>query len=199
MMKKSVAALACLLPLLLASSVFGQTTGSVKGVVVGADGQPLPGVTVEGKSSALQGSRTAATDKEGRFALNLLPPGSYTVTAELPGFAAKAQTLKLALDQVATLRFELVPSQSESVTVTGEASLVETASNAVGRDLDSKLFQALPTGRDYASVAQLNAGVGTDPSDPRNTAITVYGSTVLENAYLVYGAITKVVDLGSQG
>ena len=42
-------------------------------------------------------------------------------------------------------------------------------------------------------------GVGTDGSDTRNTSITVYGSTGLENTYLVDGANTTGVEFGSQG
>ena len=85
------------------------------------------------------------------------------------------------------------------MTVTAQAATVETESNTVGRNLDAAAFQALPTGRNYASVAQLASGVNTDNSDLRNTSITVYGSTGLENAYLVDGANTTGVEIGSQG
>ncbi len=198
-MKKPAVALASLVILLLTSPVLGQTTGAVKGVVVGPDGQPLPGVSVEAKSPALQGVRDATTDREGRFSLSLLPPGTYTVKAELQGFGAKAQTLKLGLAQDLNVRFELVAVASESVSVSAEAATVETTSNSVGRDLDQKVFQALPTGRNYADVVQLNSGIGTDASDSRNTAITVYGATGLENAYLVDGVNTTGVEFGNQG
>jgi hypothetical protein len=200
-MKTLAAAFPCALAafLLLAPTAPAQTTGSMRGIVVGPEQQTLPGVTVEARSPALQGVRIVVSDREGRFVLSLLPPGTYTVKAELQGFGAKAQTLKLGLAQDLNVRFELVPVRSESVSVSAEASPVETTSNSVGRNLDSKLFQSLPTGRNYASVAQLNAGVGTDSSDERNTSITVYGSTGLENTYLVDGANTTGVEFGSQG
>jgi hypothetical protein len=198
MKKLSVAIGSVFALLLFASGVSAQTTGSMRGVVIGPDGQPLPGVTVEAKSTALQGVRIATTDKEGRFSLSLLPPGTYTITATLQGFGARAQTFKLGLAQDLTARFDLVPVATESVSVSAEAP-VQTTSTSVGRNLDSKVFEALPTGRNYASVAQLSAGVGTDTSDSRNTSITVYGSTGLENAYLVDGANTTGVETGNQG
>jgi outer membrane receptor protein involved in Fe transport len=175
-----------------------QTTGSIRGTVE-TGGTPLPGVTVEARSPNLQGSRSAVTDGDGRFNLTLLPPGAYTVTATLDGFAPKAQTLQLGLGQAVVLNVELLQAQSEEVTVTAQAATVETESNTVGRNMDAATFQALPTGRNYASVVQLASGVNTDNSDVRQTSITVYGATGLENAYMVDGANTTGVEIGSQG
>jgi Carboxypeptidase regulatory-like domain/TonB dependent receptor-like, beta-barrel len=175
-----------------------QTTGSVRGEVE-TGGTPLPGVSVEARSPNLQGVRTSVTDENGRFNLTLLPPGSYTLTATLPGFAPKSQTLQLALNQAAVLRFELIAAAAAEVTVTAAAATVETESNAVGRTMSAATFEALPTGRNYASVAQLAGGINTDNSDVRQTSITVYGSTGLENAYLVDGANTTGVEIGNQG
>ena len=159
----------------------------------------LPGVTVEARSPNLQGSRTAVTDNGGRFNLTLLPPGPYTLTATLQGFATKTEAIKLGLDQVASVHLEMVAAATAEVTVTGQAVAVETESNTIGRNLDQKAFQALPTGRNYASVAQLASGVNTDSSDVRQTSITVYGSTGLENNYLVDGANTTGAEIGNQG
>jgi len=199
MRKLAVTLGSALVLLLVGSAGLAQTTGSIRGVVVAADNSPLPGVTLEAKSPNLQGSRTAVTDREGRFSLNLLPPGGYTVTAQLQGFGARTQTLKLGLAQDLSIRFELTPAVTEKVSVTAEASVIQSESTTIGRNLDSKVFEALPTGRNYASVAQLDAGVGTDGSDTRNKSITVYGSTGLENNYLVDGANTTGVEFGSQG
>ncbi len=175
-----------------------QTTGSIRGVVETSH-SALPGVTVEAKSPNLQGSRIAVTDAEGRFVLTLLPPGKYTVSATLDGFAPRSETVQLALTQAASITIELIPAKTEAVTVTAEAAAVETDSTVVGRNLDAKTFEALPTGRNYSSVVQLASGVGTDNSDSRNTAITVYGATGLENTYNVDGSNTTGVEYGGQG
>jgi hypothetical protein len=184
--------------LFLASPLSAQTTGAIRGEVE-TGGTPLPGVTVEARSPNLQGARVSVTDENGRFNLTLLPPGSYTITATLDGFAPRSQTLQLGLNQTTTTKFELTAAVSAEVTVTAQAVAVETQSNTVGRNVDDKVFQALPTGRNYASVAQLASGVNTDNSDVRQTSITVYGATGLENAYLVDGANTTGVEIGSQG
>jgi hypothetical protein len=199
-MKKALVRLlgAALVASLAGPTLVAQTTGSIRGVV--QTGQtPLPGVTVEARSPSLQGSRTAVTDAQGRFNLTVLPPGKYTVTAALDGFAPKAANLSLSLSQAASITLDLIPAATAQVTVTGQALAVETESNTAGRSMDQRAFQALPTGRNYASVAQLASGVNTDSSDVRQTAITVYGSTGLENNYLVDGANTTGAEIGSQG
>ena len=65
---------------------FGQTTGSVIGVVTDDAGGPLPGVTVEARGPALQGTKVTVTATDGTYRLTLLPPGAYTVSASLPQF-----------------------------------------------------------------------------------------------------------------
>jgi outer membrane receptor protein involved in Fe transport len=184
--------------LLAVPALLAQTTGSIRGTV-STGGTPLPGVTVEAKSPNLQGARTSVTDAEGHFNLTLLPPGSYTITTTLSGFAEKKQTLSLGLGAAATANFDLIAATSAEVTVTAQANVVETESSSIGQNTSSKVFEALPIGRNYASVVQLDAGVGTDGSDTRNTSITVYGSTGLENSYLVDGSNTTGVEYGSQG
>ena len=61
---------------------------SIAGIVRDASGAILPGVTIEASSPALiEKTRTSVTDGTGQFRLEALPPGVYTVTYTLPGFA----------------------------------------------------------------------------------------------------------------
>src|ERR1700682_4715992 len=74
-----------------ASPAAAQTTGGVVGRVTDAQGGALPGVTVEARSSALQGTRTAITDGTGLYHLTLLPPGSYAIAITLEGFSPESR------------------------------------------------------------------------------------------------------------
>ncbi len=86
-------------------------------------------------------------------------------------------------------------SFTDTVVVTGaERALINTASTESGVNLSQDFFQDLPTGRNYASAAQVAPGAQTDAS-----GATFYGSTGAENAYYIDGVNTTGVELGQQG
>src|SRR6187397_2112324 len=156
---------ASLILVALASPAIAQTTGEIVGRVTDEQGGALPGVTVEARGPALQGSRSAVTDTTGAYRLPLLPPGTYTLTATLAGFAQVQKTSTVALARTATEEITLRPSTSAEVTVTGEAPVVDTTSTAVGSNFDSRQIRTLPTGRNYASVVLVAPGVTTQTSN----------------------------------
>ena len=80
MNRKLTCFLAVLLCILVAAAALAQTTGAIQGLVKDSGGGSLPGVTVEVRGPALQGAKTAVTDREGAYRVQLLPPGSYTVS-----------------------------------------------------------------------------------------------------------------------
>ena len=67
------------------------TTAVIEGVVVDASGAVLPGVDVEVRNVDTNFTRTLSTDRDGRFVALQLPPGRYTVTFKLAGFATLVQ------------------------------------------------------------------------------------------------------------
>src|SRR5581483_10786830 len=67
------------------------TTGVVEGTVVDQSGAVLPGVDVEVRNVETNLTRNLVSDRDGRFAALQLPPGRYTVTFKLAGFATLVQ------------------------------------------------------------------------------------------------------------
>src|SRR3954469_15904047 len=107
-------------------AAFAQTTGEIVGRVAHEQGGGLPGVAIVARGPALQGTRTAVTDTTGAYRLVLLPPGAYTVTATLQGFAPVQTSTIVALAKTATELITLRPSASAEVIVSGEAPVVDT-------------------------------------------------------------------------
>ena len=83
-----------ILSLALPAPVLAQTqitTAVIEGVVVDASGAVLPGVNVEVRNVDTNFTRALTTDRDGRFVALQLPPGRYTVTFTLAGFATLVQ------------------------------------------------------------------------------------------------------------
>src|SRR5207249_1291734 len=146
--------------LLLPTLSFAQVsdTAVIAGVVRDASGAVVPGVSVEAASPALiERVRTVTTDGQGLYRIVDLRPGVYTVTFSLPGFnTVKREGLELTTGFTATVNAEIkVGTVSETVTVTGTASVVDTQNNRQQTTLARTTLDALPTtGRisQYATV-----------------------------------------------
>src|SRR4051812_30850789 len=98
-----------LLALLLLAPASAWAQVALSGVVTDNSGAVLPGVTVEASSPALiEKVRTAVTDGSGRYRLESLQPGQYSVTFSLAGFATqKRDGVTLAGTGVITVNGEL--------------------------------------------------------------------------------------------
>src|SRR5215470_16329740 len=177
--------LALALLLFLAPGLVAQTTGSIEGTVTDQNGGLLPGVTVEATSPNLQGSRTATTGPDGRFRFAGVPPGAYKVTANLSGFGAVQKNATVTLDSTATVNMQMQLATKESVTVSGEAPLVDTTSTTTGSNYSAKVIEKLPVSRNYADIIRSNPGVN--------------GATSVENQYIIDGVNTTNVIKGFQG
>ena len=178
-----------------ASAAVAQTTGDLEGIVADQNGAPLPGVSVELRSPQLQGTRIAVTDNAGRYRFPVLAPGVYSVTAQLSGFTKVERSgLKVSLGATTTIPITIGLSLKEEIVVTSEAPAVDTSKTTIGTTATLDSIQRLPLGRNFASVANLVAGTGTDVSGN----VTVYGATGLENAYIIDGVNTTGVKTGTQ-
>ena len=192
-----------LLVLLTSASAFAQTTGGLVGAVTDSSGAALPGVTVEVRSPALQGTRTDVTEAGGNYRFVLLPPGVYDVNFALDGFAPETRRdVRISLGKDSTLDISLRPAAvSETLTITAAAPVLDTTSTAVGTNLDTRAIETLPTGRSYSSIVQVAPGTSSDanPSNPGQSTITVYGSSGAENAFFIDGVNTTNMEYGFQG
>src|SRR5580765_1954052 len=109
-------------------SVYAQQEATLIGTVTDSTGGVLPGVTVTATHDATGNTFVAVTDSVGAFRIPLRT-GVYSVTVELTGFTTvKRSGLELLVGQQATINLQMAPSTvQESVTVTGEAPLVDVS------------------------------------------------------------------------
>ena len=148
-------------PVLLAQS----STGTITGTVVDSTGGVLPGATVTATQTDTGSLRTTTSNVGGAFTLPLLPVGEYVVAAELPGFApARAAAVGVNVGGDASVRLVLEPAGVQaSVTVTGEAPLIETTRSQVDSVVNERAIENLPVnGRNFIDFVLTTPGVVKD-------------------------------------
>jgi hypothetical protein len=148
--------------LLLPGAASAQSTGSIAGLITDATGAILPGVTVEAASPALiERTRTVTTEAQGRYLIEALPAGTYTVTFTLAGFRTVVREgIQLSTGFTATVNTELtVGSVEETVTVTGASPLVDVQNVRTQNILQREVLDTLPTNRSMHGFASLTVGL----------------------------------------
>jgi hypothetical protein len=148
------------------SAAFAQA--SIVGTARDASGAVLPGVTVEASSPALiEKTRSVVTNGVGQYSLQDLRPGTYSVTFTLPGFnTVKRDGIELTGSFIATVNADLrVGGVQETVTVTGEAPVVDVTSARSEQTIDGKTVAEIPTSRLYSSFTQLVPALNVQGND----------------------------------
>jgi hypothetical protein len=175
----------------LPAMVFAQEA-TLTGTITDSTGGVLPGVTVQATHEASGNTFEAVTDARGVYRIPARV-GTYKISAQLSGFStATRMGVNLLVGQTITLNLQLAPSTvQETVTVTGEAPLIETQSSEIGGNIDPRQVQDLPTaGRNWMSLALLAPGNRTnaqgalpvqDRGDVREFQLNVDGLQVTAN------------------
>jgi hypothetical protein len=143
---------------------------TVSGTVEDSTGGVLPGVTVTAVSATTGNTFLGVTDERGTFRVPVRV-GRYKMTMELPGFATVAQEFEALVGQTITINAQMKPSTvQESVTVTGEAPLIETTSSTLAGNIDPRQTKDLPVNGgnwlDLSLLAPGNRSNGLDPNTP---------------------------------
>lgn len=141
-------------------------TGGITGTVTDPAGAVVPGakitLTNEATGIAIQTTSTST----GTYSLNEIRPGTYTLQAEAPGFRSFVDKgIEVHVQQTPTVDVHFVTGTvNQQVTVTAAAPLLQAENAAVGQTITTQTVNDLPLQtRDWASLAQLSAGVTTAP------------------------------------
>jgi hypothetical protein len=132
--------------LLVSTSAWAQATAQINGTVADTSGAVLPGVSVVAIQTDTGFRREAVTDDKGGYALLNLPIGPYRLEAMLAGFRSFAQTgivLQVASNPVIKVTLQL-GELAETLTVQGQAPLVETRNPSIGQVITNQQVEALP-------------------------------------------------------
>jgi hypothetical protein len=151
-----------LFSLVLASSVFGQTT-ALNGTVVDPSGAVIPNaaITLTNTQTGLQ--RSAVSDAQGRYSLAQLTPGTYKLEAQASGFTAVTlNKVELLVNQPSTLPivFEKIGATVTTVSVDAAATQVNTVDASLGNAISNHAIIEMPMyARNVAGLLAFQPGV----------------------------------------
>ena len=155
----------------------------------------IPNATVKAREIATNTARTVTSDAEGRYRFPNLSIGSYELSVEAPGFAKLIRTgITLLVNQDAVIDATLkVSTVTEVVTITENASVLNTTNSEVSTRFDEKRLSELPisTNRNVFNVVLSAPGVSQLGSGQTGFAAGVNfssnGGRVRSNNFIIDG------------
>jgi hypothetical protein len=143
----------------------GVATGDLHVTVKDPSGNLVTDATVTVREPAKAVERSLSTSAQGEYSFLTLPPGTYTVAVEAPGFAkVTSQNVTITVGQMAELPVTVsVAGGKEVVNVSSEAELVETSRSSTTNTIDQRRIDNLPiNGRNYINFALTDSQVVRD-------------------------------------
>jgi len=183
-------------------------SAAVLGTISDPSGATVASATVQLTDVAKGVSVTRHTDANGNYEFPSVQPGEYRIAVTAPGFEKSTTdpfTVAVGARQRVGLTLKL-GSDTQNVTVSGAASLIETDSSDRGETVQSAEAIALPlNGRSYADLSQLVPGVrrsalDTVVSNPqRDASYNVNGLTSMDNNFTLDGIDNNAYQEANQG
>jgi hypothetical protein len=137
---------------------------TVSGTVKDPSGAVIPGATVQVREVNTGTRNKTVSDAAGQYVVPYLLPGEYAITAEAVGFEKLSRagiTLSANDHPIIDLTLQ-IGSADQTVTVTGEAPLLDAANASVNTVISTSSVADLPlNGRTPAVLSELSAGVIT--------------------------------------
>jgi len=144
-----------------AGAAFAQFTASIQGEVKDQSGAGVAKANIQAVNTATGVAAVATSDDSGDYRFVSLAPGTYKITVEAAGFAKSQANVTLLTEQNLNVPISLkVGSVSESVVVSTEAPVVDTADSRSELTLENQAVAELPiVGRNLVTLVTMAPGV----------------------------------------
>ena len=179
--------------LALGAPAFAQetTTGSIAGVIEDRSKAVLPGAAITVASPALIGTKTATTNERGEYAIRLLPPGRYVVTATMSGFADIArQNIEVRVGQTAAVNLQMGPAGvSETLNVRAEPPVIDVRNTMRNFTVDAEAIALIPLGisQHYNDLWVSAPGVADTSATFPDRQPSINGAAITQNKVYIDG------------
>jgi len=144
-MMKRVLYVAALFLFGFTASSYGQFSSNLQGTVQDPNGAVIPGATLILTNLATGVARATNSGAQGDFRILSLAPGGYELVVSGKGFATAKVAVTLETEQTMDLPVVLkVGSQTQTVQVTDQAPVLDTADSRTQLTLDTQALNDLP-------------------------------------------------------
>ncbi len=180
-----------------------QTLGEITGIVHDATGAAVPGANITLTNVNTNAVRTAVSSSAGDYDFPSLPPGTYNIKTEHPGFkTATSNNVEVQVQQTVRLDLALeVGEISQSVEVSASADLLQAENATVGTVVETQSITQLPlNGREYLNLVTLAPNVSNlapasgqagsrQGGDRANQSISAGGNRIVYDYYTLDGVV----------
>jgi hypothetical protein len=201
-MLKGIVSVACLLAFGAAAAWPQATSGEITGKLTDAAGRPLSDVEITAINPDTGVSRSALSEASGFYRIATLPPGDYELRASVSGFKTVVhRAVTVTVGEIARIDVMLeVGSATETVTVTGQTTVVNSEQGRVAELVDARKIRQLPlNGRNIYQLMQLAPGAvnsaATTFREGQNTSVN--GVRPTNNGFWLDGVTTKGLSGGT--
>ncbi|MBS1858921.1 MAG: TonB-dependent receptor [Acidobacteria bacterium] len=146
-----------------------QFRGSLSGRILDPQQAAIAGAKIAATETETGAKFTTVSNADGTYVVPFLPPGPYSVSIEAPGFKHYVNSqVRITTNEREQIDVTLeIGTVDQSVTVSAEASMIETATASTGQVINTRQIENMPiNGRAPLVLAQLAYGV-TPNSDPK--------------------------------
>ena len=177
-MRSAKLGISLLFLLTFTQAAFGQTGGTITGVISDPAGAVVANAPVEARNAATGVVSAAATSSTGNYVFGAVPAGTYEINVAIPGFKKYVRS-GVQVQQLQTTRIDIaleIGASTESVTVSEVVPLLKTETGDVSHNVTTDIQDALPMGQ-IGTIRVTTQAVLTIPGvNGTLTSISVNGS-----------------------
>ncbi|MDQ3253450.1 MAG: carboxypeptidase-like regulatory domain-containing protein, partial [Acidobacteriota bacterium] len=169
-------------------------TSTLRGTVADPTGAAVPNaiITIANQDTGLN-RRTATTTDNGDYVFTALTPGVYRVTVEAPNFKRVLnENIRLTVGGTQEVNIQLeVGGAQETVTVTADVPIIQTASKEIGGNIGQQELVELPSiNRNFIGFVGLVPGIVPNISTESfgSDSVSVNGQDPRFNNFMLDGA-----------
>ena len=171
-----------------ATSLAQSQTGSIKGIITDNEGNALPAVSVSVSSEAMMKTEAYVTAGTGAFRFAALPPGEYTLKAELTGFRTVTRgSIIVQVGMVVNVKtvMEMTPLKEE-IMINAASPVIDLEQTKITVTADENMLRNTPMSRDLYDIVNSAPGAVSGYDGYLRTT-SIHGSSVRGNTYALDG------------